>query len=177
VAELPEGFQPQTVTPFPGGPPAAVTGSEISRDELMGRRTEDLPRGRSMRLARRLGYSPAYLDKAGAAFDPLNNPGAATPASAPIDLRGFAFDGPRKALAGGVDLVIDGEAYEARYGLWRGDVAESQGDRELGPCGFVLTLAPQALEPGRHTVIVRTLAADGGGFYETPEHLIEVTDG
>ncbi|HEV2533600.1 hypothetical protein [Phenylobacterium sp.] len=173
---LPVAFQPQTVSPFPGKPPAAVTGSEVSRDELMGRRLEDLKPGPSDGLPRRFDYSPAYLDRAGAAFDPLNNPHAATPASEPIDLRGFAFDGPGRKLARGVDLVVDGVAYEARYGLRRDDVAKSQNDAELTACGFVLTLAPQSLAPGSHAVRVRVIAADGGGYYETPDHLFDVAD-
>jgi acetyltransferase-like isoleucine patch superfamily enzyme len=173
---LPEGFQPQTVAPFPGGPPAAVTGSQISREELMGVRLEELAAGVSDGLTRRLEYCPAYLDKAGSAFDPLNNPDAATSGAEPIDLRGFAFDGPARALARGVELVIDGVAYAARYGLWRADVAKSQDDGALGGCGFVLTLAPQALAAGPHTVSVRVIGADGRGYYEGPEHSFKVLD-
>lgn len=169
---LPAGFHPQMVMPFEGAPPAAVSGSEVSRDERMGVRVEELPRGRSPGLELRPGYSPSYLDKAGAAFDPLNNPAAATSAAEPIDLRGFALDGA--TLARGVDLVIDGAAYAARYGLPRGDVAKDRGDASLAPCGFVLTLAPNALPTGRHTVTVRVLTADEQAYYEGPEVAFEV---
>jgi acetyltransferase-like isoleucine patch superfamily enzyme len=99
--KLPEGFCPQPATPFPGKPPAQVSGSEIARDERFGKALADLPPGPTRGMQRLPQYSPCYLDKAGAAFDPLNNPDASTPRDEPIDLRGFAFDGPGVATGGG----------------------------------------------------------------------------
>jgi acetyltransferase-like isoleucine patch superfamily enzyme len=172
--QLPEGFYPQPATPFPGKPASSVSGSELARIDRLGKPLADWARGETSGMSRLTEYSPTYLDKAGAAFDPANNLEAATAGDQPIDFRGFAFDGPAKTSGRGVEIVIDGEPYVARYGLWRGDIAEHQESREVGACGYVLTLAPHELAPGRHSVSIRLIAADGRGYFEGPEMSFKV---
>ncbi|THD79402.1 MAG: acyltransferase [Phenylobacterium sp.] len=171
---LPEIFQPQTVTPFHGDPPAALSGTEIARAELFGQHLTDIPVGGSAKLLRRPEYANCYLDTVGEAFDPRRNQPAKTPGARPIQFRGFGFDKAAGALARGIDVVIDGKPYAARYGLRRDDVAKAEGDPGLALCGFLLTLAAEALPTGPHTVNLRMIAADGTAYYEGPQIAFEV---
>lgn len=125
--------------------------------------------GISAGLARRSEFPAFYLDRVGAALDPMNKKPAATSGDAPIVLDGFGFDPVAKAPAKGVDLVIDGKAYAAAYGVSRMDVASYFKVPGLVATGYSATLPAGALAKGPHAVAVRVIAADGKGYFESPK--------
>jgi hypothetical protein len=124
--------------------------------------------GTTDRLAKRTEFAAFYLDRVGEALDPLNKQPAGTPGDAPIALSGFGFDPAAKAPAKGVDVVIDGKAYAAAYGIAREDVANYFKSPALSATGYVVTLPAGFLVNGPHKVTVRVIAADGKGYFESP---------
>ena len=73
-----------------------------------------------------------------------------------------------KLPAKGMDVVIDGKAFGARYGHARGDVATYFKTPALAKTGFRVVLPPEMVGPGSHSVTLRIVAADGKAYYETP---------
>lgn len=124
--------------------------------------------GLSAGLPKRPQVAGFFLDHLGQAVDPFNRRPAATAASADVRLDGFAFDPIAKAPAKGVDVVIDGTAYGTRYGAARPDVAAYFKVPALAATGFRTTLPAGTLKPGTHTAVVRVIAADGAGYYDSP---------
>ncbi|HEY8615084.1 hypothetical protein [Phenylobacterium sp.] len=119
---------------------------------------------------KRLGPATGfYLDQVGEAVDPVNKPPAVTSSAAPLTIIGFAFDQARRAPAGGVDVVLDGTPRPATYGQPRPDVAAYFKAPALTNVGFNVSLPPGALPAGPHRIALRVIAADGAGYYETPE--------
>ena len=110
------------------------------------------------------------LDRIGAAPDPLNRKPAVTPAGRATEFAGFAFDPVAKAPARGVDVVVDGRAYGTAYGATRLDVASYFKQPGLSAVGFTMILPAGALAAGDHMVLLRVVAADGKGFYESPNY-------
>ena len=99
---------------------------------------------------------------------------AVTPAGAAIVFDGFGFDPVAKAPAMGVDVVVDGKLYGAAYGQPRQDVADYFKEPALARSGFTVTLPPGTLSVGAHTVVVRVVAADGSGYFESPPVAFQV---
>jgi hypothetical protein len=126
--------------------------------------------GTSAGLAKLPVMAGVSLDRIGAAPDPLNRKPAVTPAGQATEFAGFAFDPVAKAPGRGVDVVVDGKAYGAAYGTTRLDVASYFKQPGLSAVGFTLTLPAGALTPGAHMVVLRVVAADGKGFYESPNY-------
>lgn len=124
--------------------------------------------GMSAGLAKRPEFPGFYLDRIGAAPDPVNKQPAATPGDLPILLNGFGFDPVAKVPAKGVDLVIDGKAYGATYGGSRADVASYFKAPALARTGYTMTLPAGTLAKGPHALVVRVIAADGKGYFESP---------
>jgi hypothetical protein len=141
--------------PFATPPPAAQPAATP---------TEGLSAG----LAKRGEMPGFFLDHIGAANDPMNKPPAVTPAGQPILLDGFGFDPVAKLPAQGVDVVIDGKAWGARYGHDRPDVAKYFKTPALAATGFRTTLPAGTLPAGAHTARLRIVAADGKGYFESP---------
>ena len=108
-------------------------------------------------------------DRIGAAQDPLNRQPAATSAAQPILIDGFAFDPAAKLPAKGVDVVIDGKAYGTAYGASRQDVSTYFKTPALEPSGFAVTLPAATLAKGPHVLVLRVIAADGMGYFESPK--------
>ncbi len=119
-------------------------------------------------LAKRPEAPGFFLDHAGAAVDPRSRQPAVTPAGQPTVFDGFGFDAPAQAPAKGVDVVVDGKAYGTTYGAARTDVAHFFKAPGLVNVGFKAVLPAAALAPGAHTVVVRVVAADGKGYFESP---------
>ncbi|HLZ76667.1 hypothetical protein [Phenylobacterium sp.] len=109
-----------------------------------------------------------FLDRVGAAIDPRSRQPAVTPAGQATVFDGFGFDAPAKAPGKGVDLVVDGAAYGTVYGAARPDVASFFKAPALVNVGFKAVLPAGALAPGAHTVVVRVVAADGKGYFDSP---------
>lgn len=124
--------------------------------------------GMSAGLVKRSEPAGFFLDHVGQAADPRGKPPAVTPAGAPIVLDGFGFDPVAKAPAKGVDVVVDGKAYGTAYGSPRQDVANYFKNPALVNVGFTTTLPAGSLAVGPHAVVVRVVAADGLGYFESP---------
>ena len=127
-----------------------------------------MPPARSLGLAKRPEAAGFFLDHAGAAFDPFNKPPAVTPRDRPVVFDGFGFDSVTKTPAGGVDVVIDGRPYGTAYGAPRQDVASYFNVPGLVNVGFRVVLPTGTLASGAHVAVVRVIAADGKGFYDSP---------
>jgi hypothetical protein len=125
--------------------------------------TEGLSKG----LAKRAEAPGLYLDHIGTANDPASKPPAVTAAGAPIVLDGFGFDPVAKVPAKGVDVVIDGKAYGTAYGHARPDVAAYFKTPGLAATGFRTTLPAGTVAAGAHTALIRVVAADGKGYFES----------
>ena len=116
-------------------------------------------------LAKREGMAGFYVDDIGGAHDPLNRQPAIVAAGAPIAVSGFAFDSTSKQPARAVDVVVDGVAYGAAYGSPREDVATYNKNPALVNVGYAVTLP--ALPAGDHTLVLRVVSTDGGGYQES----------
>ena len=98
----------------------------------------------------------------------MNKPPQPLTPGAPLLVDGFGFDAAAKLPAKGMDVVIDGKAFGARYGHARGDVATYFKTPALAKTGFRVVLPPEMVGPGSHSVTLRIVAADGKAYYETP---------
>ncbi len=131
------------------------------------------PEPASAALVKRPGMPGFYLDHVGKVLDPMNNP-AVVPADEPLVLGGFGFDMEAKVPAKAVDVVIDGKPWPTRYGAPRQDVAVFYKTPGLVAVGFSTTLPAGTLAPGPHVAIVRVIAPDGVGYYESPAITFQV---
>jgi hypothetical protein len=89
-------------------------------------------------------------------------------------LDGFGFDAVAKLPAKGVDVVVDGKAYGTAYGHARPDVGDYFKTPALAATGFRTTLPAGTLAAGMHTLRLRVVAADGKGYFESPQVGFEV---
>jgi len=124
--------------------------------------------GMSAGLAKRPEFPAFYLDAIGSARDPVNRKPAATAGDTPVTVNGFGFDPVAKVPAKGVDVVIDGKAYGTTYGGSRPDVAAYFKTPGLAVTGYTITLPAGTLAKGPHTLVVRVIAADAKGYFESP---------
>jgi hypothetical protein len=85
-----------------------------------------------------------------------------------LPIRGWAVDGNARALAGGVDVVVDRNAYRAQYGLDRPDVARANNVPTYGKSGFSFVLPGGRFPKGKHTVSIRVISADKRSYAEMP---------
>jgi hypothetical protein len=141
--------------PFAAGPPPAAP--EAAPGE-----------GMSGGLVKRPQAAGFFLDHVGQATDPFNRRPAVTAAGQPAVLDGFGFDPVARAPAKGVDVIVDGKTYGTAYGAARADVAAFFKVPGLVNVGFKTTLPAGILAPGAHTAVVRVIAADGKGYYDSP---------
>jgi hypothetical protein len=125
-------------------------------------------------LARRDQMPSFTLDRIGAAFDPINRKPAVTPGDKPILLFGFGFDPVANTPAKGVDVAIDGKLYPTAYGSPRPDVGRYTRNDGLVNVGFTGAVPANALDSGEHILTVRVIAADGSGYFESPQLKFEV---
>jgi hypothetical protein len=119
-------------------------------------------------LAKQGAAAGFFLDHAGQAVDPRSRQPATTPGDQPMVFDGFGFDAIAKAPAKGVDVVVDGKAFGTAYGAPRPDVAQFFKAPGLVKVGFRTVLPAGSLAAGPHTVVVRVVAADGGGYFDSP---------
>jgi hypothetical protein len=125
-------------------------------------------------LSKRPEIAGFFLDHAGAAYDPFNRGPAMTPRDRPVVFDGFGFDPVFKAPAKGVDVMVDGKAYGTVYGSSRQDVASYFSVPGLVKVGFRTVLPTGTLSAGLHTVVLRVIAADGSGYYDSPKLALHV---
>jgi hypothetical protein len=96
------------------------------------------------------------------------------PAQAKSTIIGWAVDQESKAVAGGVEIVIDGVPYSAQYGKPRPDVAVSFGVPAYSNSGYSFELVGSEFTPGTHTMFVRVLANDRKSYWEVDPYTIEL---
>ena len=109
-----------------------------------------------------------FLDYIGPVVNPAGQNSVEVAADQGVTFSGWAIDELHKAAAGGVDVVIDGMPYSARYGVERGDVAGHYNNAALRNTGFEWTLAPGQLSKGLHSVSLRVIASDRKTYYQGP---------
>jgi hypothetical protein len=85
-----------------------------------------------------------------------------------ITVRGWAVDAQAARLAGGVEIVIDSQAYKLPYFLTRVDVAAALRTEAYTDSGFLGIVSPELLAKGSHTVSLRILSADRTTYYQSP---------
>jgi hypothetical protein len=137
-------------------------------DAEAGPRPGAAPDALSTGLAKRGGAAGVFLDHAGQAVDPRSRQPATTSGDQPMAFDGFGFDAAAKAPAKGVDVVVDGKAFGTTYGAPRADVAQFFKAPSLVNVGFKTVLPAGSLAAGPHTVVVRVVAADGKGYFDSP---------
>lgn len=124
------------------------------------------PAAASAGLAKREEMAGFSLDTINDAADPVNKP-ATVSAAGPVTFSGFGFDPVAKAPAAAVDIVIDGVAYPTTYGHQRQDVADYFKTPALANSGFTVTLPAGVVKPGQHQAVVRVVAADKSGYFDS----------
>ena len=122
--------------------------------------------GDSASLARK-DNKPLYnLEYIGAVVDPAGKQPVRVELGNELLVAGWAVDAPSRAMAGGVEIVIDGTPYTAAYGLPRGDVAEHFKVPAYSNAGFSFRTAATNFGAGRHQIAVRILTNDKRSYYE-----------
>lgn len=89
------------------------------------------------------------------------------PRSTELKVWGWAVDHRHRALAGGVDLVVDRTVFPSTYGLNRNDVADYFHRTGYRASGFVAQVPAGALMPGKHWIGLRVTSTDGSCYYQT----------
>jgi hypothetical protein len=113
--------------------------------------------------------APVYnFDSLGPIQYPAGQKANQVSADSVIGISGWAQDAATKGLAGGVEVVLDGTPYTAKYGIPRGDVADHFKRPEIMNCGYLLELRAGQLTKGPHSVSVRILSADKKSYTEGP---------
>lgn len=124
------------------------------------------PAAASAGLVKRAEMAGFSLDVINDQKDPVNKP-ATISAAGPVTFSGFGFDPVAKAPAAAVDIVVDGVAYPTSYGHQRKDVADYFKTPALENSGFTVELPAGAIKPGQHQAIVRVVAADKSGYFDS----------
>jgi hypothetical protein len=83
----------------------------------------------------------------------------------PLHITGWAVDSPYGKPAGGVYIDIDGEAFQAGYGISRPDVAAALRNPQYDASGFDAEIFIGKIAPGTHSLVVLVLNADKSGYY------------
>ena len=117
-------------------------------------------------LARREEMATHTLDKINEAADPYNRP-ATISSAGPTTFTGFIFDPIAKLPGKAASILVDGKPYAAAYGHARADVAAYFKNPSVTNVGFLATLPAGTLQPGRHEVVIRVIAADGAAYFES----------
>lgn len=102
----------------------------------------------------------AIIDTVGK--QPGESPTLVTRGDQPTQVTGWALDRVTAAPAAMVYILIDDRyTYRASYGSERPDVATALGLPAASRVGFTATLPPGMFTPGKHTLNVRIITADG----------------
>ncbi len=93
---------------------------------------------------------------------------------APITLTGWAVDDTAGNVAGGVFASVDDAmAFPADYGIDRPDVAAALKNPVAQKSGFSVTIPPNALAIGRHTLTIKIVTTDRKSYY-APAQKIDI---
>ncbi len=132
-----------------------------------------LDSGITPRLRRNSQSTQYFLDQFGPAAQPFGKT-VKIRRGENVMVRGWAIDAPAATLAGGVEIVIDGQAYELPYFLTRADVAAARRSEVYTDCGFLAILSPKLLPEGSHNVTLRIVSADRKTYYQSPAFRVVV---
>lgn len=127
--------------------------------------------GVSQNLARSAAaatVASCVLDNIGQVSNPAAQKSVQVPGDTAFGMTGWAIDEVNKSTAGGVDEVIDGAPYSARYGTERADVAAHFNQPNYRNSGFELMVAPGQLTKGPHSVSIRVISSDKKSYYQGP---------
>jgi len=136
-------------------------------------RNEPSATGATRNLARGSAPMTYHVDMVGPVVNPLTKPSIEVP-SKELLVYGWAIDDPRKAAAGGVDIVIDHIPYAAHYRISRKDVAAYYKEPSYETSGFDFTIPAVQMSQGVHVFAVRVVANDGKSYWESPEFTLVV---
>src|ERR1017187_82652 len=123
--------------------------------------------GTSQGLTRSDMPAKCFLDSIGPASHPAFEKSVRVPETRPIVFAGWAIDEPNKAVASGLDIVIDNIPYGANYGSSRTDVAEHFQNPSYRNSGFQLTMATGQMPKGSHSVVIRVISQDRKAYYQS----------
>jgi hypothetical protein len=121
-----------------------------------------LPKG--LRLL--VGTTQIFVDRVNMTHSPSASDTVAVDRRWPLHIVGWAVDAPNKDVAGGVYIDIDGQTYQARYGIARPDVASALQNPRYSTSGFDAELPIGDLEPGPHAIALRVMNAQRTGLYQ-----------
>ncbi len=127
-----------------------------------------LPPGTTPNLTRSDLAPLGVLDNIGPVADPAKQKAVQVAGDTTFGITGWAVDEPKKAAAGGVDVVIDQTPYSAHYGSPRKDVASHFNQPAYDNSGFELMIAPGQLSKGQHSVSIRVISNDKKSYYQGP---------
>lgn len=128
-------------------------------------------RGRVDRVPDHRDYG---LERFNGVETPLIKPPVIVSPSDKIVLSGWAVDREGGKPAARVEAVIDGNAYAARYGHPRRDVAEFLGLPGVSASGFSFEMPAAGLTPGRHELRLRIFIRSGEAWLESVAYPFEV---
>jgi hypothetical protein len=103
----------------------------------------------------------AHIDGIGPVKAPASGPITVERAST-YAVRGWAVDDAHHALAGDVDLVVDGRPRGAFYGVNRPDIAARASRPEYRFSGVIGSIPAADLAPGPHRLSLRVVSSDRG---------------
>ena len=132
-----------------------------------------LDAGITPRLARNSKPTEYFVDRFGPALQPFGKT-VEIRSGEDVVVSGWAIDAPAAALAGGVEIVIDGHAFKLPYFLTRADVAAAKRNEAYTDCGFLAVVPRELLPNGSHTVSLRIVSADRKTYYQSPDFRVAV---
>lgn len=78
------------------------------------------------------------------------------------------------SLAGGVQIAVDDQLFNASYGAARADVASHFRNSALTSSGFSFSLPAHVISPGQHILTVHVLNPEGTAFRSSPTYLLTI---
>lgn len=107
----------------------------------------------------------AHIDSVGPLKAPASGPLTVERASTYM-VRGWAVDDARQALAGDVDLAVDGRLRATFYGVNRPDIAQRAALPTYRYSGVLAAVPASDLPPGPHELALRIVSSDRGCMSE-----------
>jgi hypothetical protein len=156
-----------------GTAPSATTPSAAAPSSALA-----TPTGKTGNMRKIAGIPVFNVDHISGVTNPFAKPGTEVKLaqSGSVFTSGWAIDGPAKVPAGGVEIVIDGAAYETDYGVKREEIAKFFKNPACEPSGFKFNMPVIALAaPGTHHLTFRVIARDQSGYVESPAVMLTVT--